>query len=112
MKPSDQVRAVAKAAGWRETDGRGIYWDSPEGIFSSSIPDFLSDRDAIIEVVKGLEMSEQMDFWWNLHEIVNGYKFDYRAASIPDCVACMTATAAQMREAYLKTIGKWIEEEA
>jgi hypothetical protein len=95
--------AIAQACGWTEIDGlsaMGFMGKPPHKLCSFDyLPDYCNDLNAMFEAEKSLTREqievfcEQLNpkthgVWWGIH-----------------------ATAHQRAEAFLKTIGKWKEEE-
>ena len=71
-------------------------------------PDYLNDLNAMHEVEKTLSLMQRGDYYSNLWCVCGGKA--QRTASV-DRWLVPTATAAQRAEAYLKTIGKWVNED-
>lgn len=115
MNPEQQRIAIAEACGWtaredienfwRAVDASGNMthelWMSERNVWSAGIPDFLHDLNAMHEAEKVLRIpsgnasdSTAAD---KMHKYVEllGYAID--------------ATATQRAEAFLRTIGKWEE---
>ena len=122
MTPEQQRITIAEACGWKKTtqDVIGftgdVYaergWLSPLGIYQRASlnvpPDYLNDLNAMHEAEKSLNSSQQQQYLDQLDEhgvplmgvgeINNTSEF-----------WLVHATAAQRAEAFLRTIGKWID---
>jgi hypothetical protein len=104
MNEEEQRIAILKVMGWTETepwlDGRRCFEraDSNGGWNFDDLPDYLNDLNAMHEVERALNISdEQITYWKNTLEFVCNR----------DNTITLMATAAQRAEAYLRTIGKW-----
>jgi len=116
----DQIRiAIAESCGWRLVEGyykdgsvAGKSWVRPDGI-GMPLPDYPNDLNAMHEAEAALKP-----------ELFTIYDDRLGAAVYGDCGLILPstgdpykklnrwkfhATARQRAEAYLKTIGKWIE---
>lgn len=120
MAPEDQRIAIAEACGWKR-DERG--WSRPDGsraehnemldvcyqVVQHDCPDFLNDLNAMHEAEKRI-----------VEEAERGYRYDMmlymvvqaNEEGMTNFMKLWHATAAQRAEAFLRTIGKWIEEPA
>lgn len=97
MTEEQQRIAIAKSVGIFLHDGD----HAPSNyMFVSDLPDYLNDLNAIHTVERALNISdEQITYWKNSLEFVCNR----------DNTITLMATAAQRAEAYLKTIGKWVD---
>lgn len=110
MTPEAQRIAIAESDGWaplsKTTDGYQE-WMTPDlkqvGEFDD-LPDYLNDRDAIQEAMSSLTDDEKIRFIEHLKDICKAHQNSYRSVW-----AKITATPAQLCEAYLKTKGLWDE---
>ena len=114
MKPEQQRIAIAKACGWqkvRETSF-GLFGCRPEAdisVFSDEylcagpVPDYLSDLNAMHEAEKVLSDSQCKKYRDVLVAEVIGW------SAYENELIAIHATAAQRAEAFLRTIGKWVE---
>ena len=122
MSPEAQRIAIAEACGWRfENYGTrefpNLYWRvfNPDGKLIEKdftgadfravyVPDYLNDRNAMHEAVhKWLESAQSQYIRAEMeemlaHQIRKILKFQH---------ATFTATAAQLAEAYLRTLNIW-----
>jgi hypothetical protein len=115
MKPEEQRIAIAEACGftydsineaWYK-DGY-YYFNCGDGLHFKQLPDYLNDLNAIHEAEKTLEADQAIDYVRQLIDLVcpdtygvsNLYESTY---------AVLHATSAQRAEAFLKTIGKWVD---
>jgi hypothetical protein len=110
MKPEQQRIAIAEACGWdfdppqaREWESRGKWASGPPGcpalVFRHSIPDYINDLNAMHEAEITLADSP----------LFAGYEAHLDKV-VPLAERWIFATAAQRAEAFLRTIGKWVEE--
>ena len=115
MNPEQQLIAIAEACRWKEfeswLDGRRCFEraDSNAELDFDSIPDFLTDLNAMHEAEKALwDIGKAMEFTNQLVGIVcsaRGFRWD--KGTHDDHLMCLShATAAQRAEAFLRTIGK------
>ena len=110
MTAEAQRIAITEACGWTETEawlnGRRCFEhaDSNAGWDFDSLPDYLNDLNACHEFEKVL------DKMTGIHEpsvgICTGNEV-YEDMLLGMCDHPIRATAAQRCEAFLKTIGKW-----
>ena len=95
MNPEQQRIAIAEACEWKQIpDGR---WKLDEKV-EQFLPDYLNDLNAMHEAENVLT-NEQ---WWLFVEFLT----EIRGGGV---ALCISATAAQRAEAFLRTIGKWVE---
>lgn len=122
MTPQAQQRAIAIACGWKDivrtVDHRkelvGVNTHNMRLVHGGEyvesilpIPDYLNDLNAMHEAVMALPSNTRDLVNLKLCEITAG-NFDH--SETHDMDAALNATAAQRAEAFLKTIGKWVEE--
>jgi len=113
MTPEQQRIAIAEACGWRiESDGANTFVYSPNKTSGTGyrmndirhpkiirlLPDYLNDLNAMHEAEGTLNKES------GYHE-TGGYGL-YLVALDHD----VSATAAQRAEAFLRTIGKWVDQ--
>ena len=104
MTPEAQRVAIAEACGWMKgrtlgkTHAEGDLWWR-DGVMSS-LPDYLNDLNAMAEAERWLK--EQPDHQYS-HTCIHGYDEYLRTHFGP------RATAAQRAEAFLRTLGLWVE---
>lgn len=96
MKPEAQRIAIAKACGVPN-----VQYDRGETI--DALPDYLSDLDAMHEAEMVLNRVQKSEFCLTLWQMTG------EAHIFKDSFSFVHATAAQRAEAFLRTIGKWIE---
>jgi hypothetical protein len=136
MSPKIQRIAIAEACGWRQ-ERSAVDWlcyrpDNvcvgysalsayPTGIDAWSswfeydtVPDYLSDLNAMHEAEKGLDTSQAEKYVKTLAEtMLNEASQDmldyYGAANWYNIYVILSATAAQRAEAFLRTLGKWTD---
>jgi hypothetical protein len=115
VTPQAQIIAIAEACGWTNISWYGVYQDwlgsrPNECRDTYPIPDYLNDLNAMHE-------AETLVIYSN-DKSPKKYTQQIKAAICKDAGVkkaqmdfdmCITATAAQRAEAFLKTIGKWKE---
>jgi len=97
MTPEAQRIAIAEALGietWKSALAKNC-------VSYRSIPDYLNDLNAMHEAEKMITKDQQLDYAYNLKEIACPITGE-------DWMAIHT-TAGQRSEAFLRTIGKWVE---
>ena len=104
MNPEQQRIAIAEACGWKQVTRE----NKPEEIWEhqknplkicrgeSKLPDYLNDLNAMREAENVLT-NEQ---WWLFVEFLT----EIRGGGV---ALCISATAAQRAEAFLKTLNIW-----
>ena len=106
MKPEEQRIAIAKHRGWSEPLRNSL------GGPNCYIPKYTEDLNAIRDAVMGLPQDIMDKYWMHLSEIVTGFTWsEFDSSNKYSCADVSNATAAQRAEAYLRTTGKWEEEE-
>jgi hypothetical protein len=93
MNPEQQRIAIAQACGWFFMDDS---WHYPNGAKALSLPDYLTDLNAMHEAAKVLKSKERMQWSDWLHKIAGYHSYDLAQA-----------TAAQRAEAFLRTLNLW-----
>lgn len=116
MKPEKQRVVIAESYGWTHVGPRTCKKDpcgvEPGGTSRENtkhIPDYLNDRNHMIEAVKTLPRQgadTEDHFILELHLLTTGREIDYDTP-VGDMFLMVTATPAQLAEAYLKTIKRW-----
>lgn len=127
MTPKAQRIAIAEACGWTRRDvdygpRTENLWISPEGltngVSSTSfwLPDYLSDLNAMHEAEKVLQQIQ--------HDYSHGFANEWQYGCWTRYITTLKnltksartflggeihATAAQRAEAFLRTIGKWVD---
>lgn len=122
MSPEKQRIAIAEACGWKmiRRDSQTELWSPPQWNgkaekleWTETLPDYLSDLNAMHEAEKVLDQIELKAIREYLPDpkAYNTYIDVLRdvVGGVPGCFAHCTATAAQRAEAFLRTIGKWEE---
>jgi hypothetical protein len=105
MKPEQQNKIIAKHCGWKQRDNVSDNystngWLNPNNRWDYC-PNFCEDLNAMHEAEKIL-----------FETIENPNKYFDELDEICEVIAdTITATAAQRAEAFLKTIGKWEDEQ-
>lgn len=123
MSPEAQRIAIAEAQGWKGPQhpdtqeriktwpysaGKSIWWLDPQGKeqMISSVPDYLSDLNAMREAEKGLTEDQA----WEQVKILTDWKpapAGFPLIGRSQAITLMRATAAQRAEAFLRAVGKW-----
>jgi len=96
MNPEAQRIKIAEACGWFFMDDS---WHYPNGAKAIATPDYLNDLNAMQEAENVLT-NEQ---WWLFVEFLT----EIRGGGV---ALCISATAAQRAEAFLKTLNLWNHE--
>jgi len=117
VSPEDQRIAIAEACGWQMTEhtnyGPPPYrskW-SRERNPMEGIPDYPNDLNAMNEAVCLLSDEQRFEYGDKLAVLVFGEEF-FEEKFSPNGLGyydIAQATAAQRAEAFLRTIGKWVE---
>jgi hypothetical protein len=106
VTPEQQRIAIAEACGWRQSTAKHpksgniveIWTDGKrDWSHTQKIPDYLNDLNAMHEVEKVLTDEQQRTY---AAELGRSYDGSFLHVSAP---------AAQRAEAFLRTIGKWVE---
>jgi hypothetical protein len=115
MKPEQQRIAIAEACGWtnvaplivknvkHEGDNITVGIRSDDGW----IPDYLNDLNAMHEAEKVLTQQQRIEYVRELGFIWTGRN----DRAIPNWWFVHAATADERAEAFLRTIGKWEDDE-
>ena len=111
MKPEQINIAIAESMGWHHTgieDGEAWGYpkedsakDDPGRINTAWIPDYHGDLNAMHDVQESLNPKQTETYEAHLWEVLSRSKQEYD----------WKASAAQRSEAYLRTIGKWVDDE-
>lgn len=110
MKPELQRIAIAEACGYRKGENEPSWWATPKGqpfkaCSIKSLPDYLNDLNAMHEAEKACLLSKGKDkALWE--------RYDNLLFSLCGGFARAHATAAQRAEAFLRTIGKWEDDDS
>lgn len=108
MTPEAQRIAIAEACGWMfDHINRYAMYYVPST--DCHVGDPLSDLNACREASKFLTYEQCEQYASHIWEIVMDAEDDMENPR-PSNFACLTATAAQRCEAFLKTIGKWTDD--
>lgn len=121
MTPAEINRAIAEHLGWVRTrigiqaqnDPEPRGWRSPKGAEWLRCPNYHGSLDAMAEAEKALDMSEQGAYGERLR-ILSGNVGERGGHFTPNgfgCFALAHLTAPQRAEAFLRTVGKWKEQE-
>lgn len=99
-------KAIAQHAGWSPCPKYGCtkHWRNPAGV-EADLPNFCEDLNAMHKVEKRLSLDERHGYYQRLWHICDR---EHRMASVGEWLV-PTATAAQRAEAFLRTVGKWME---
>jgi len=124
MTPEKQRIAIAEACGahyliyeggegWLTTEdyehaeqklsAKDFTGDRSKVTVSDIIPDYLNDLNAIQKAVKKLPLTQRDTFIRYLSQVTQ------RSRMATVCWTNATAKADQLSEAFLRTIGKWVE---
>lgn len=115
MTPEAQRIAIAEACGWiNQGKAKRMIalmhrWRDPkDGVFTSELPDYLSDLNAMHEAEEVVIYTRSLGliYLMKLQDAAN-HSFPARFDNTERTLPCTSATAAQRAEAFLRTIGKW-----
>lgn len=127
MKAEAQRIAIAEVCGWTKVEwyednagppllhgfpppivgtDSGSEWEWQQSRHSKHVPNYLSDLNAMHEALATLTEEDQSKFCWRLTEVVRRGKPVGTGVRHWDEI---NATASQLAEAFLLTIGKWVE---
>lgn len=102
MTDQAQILAIAGACGWKVSEHG--WWSHPtlpdQGGAEPTAPDYLTSLDAMHEAEKAHSLSRCADYARHLYEVC-------RCENKMDNDIC--ATARQRAEAFLRTLGLWVE---
>ena len=106
MKPALQRIAIAEVCGWRQAKSKFAdkSWIRPDGyrggIGVNAIPDYLNDLNAMHEVTLSVIHTDPhvRRLYYQTLDMVTGDQWN-----------TVDATAAQRAEAFLRTMGRWVE---
>jgi hypothetical protein len=115
MSPDEQRIAIARACGWTDIRRQRLY----EGLWGNKLigsdncrnrlPDYLNDLNAMHEAEKVLTPKYQPakgESQWGDYLGWIGFCGENKIREVYECV---TATAAQRAQAFLRTLGLWQE---
>lgn len=119
MNPEEQDIAIFESLGWKylppvKRDSSFIVrpenlprWKKGREIaYKDDIPSYGTDLNAMHEAEKSLPSSLTQKYWWSLCDVTGLDQYEaYR-----DPLLTVSATAPQRREAFLRTIEKWVTE--
>jgi hypothetical protein len=115
MTRNEQRIAIARACGWKNFnsashEGSIQYGQPPNAPHNSwELPDYLNDLNAMHEAEKVLTPKHQPakgESQWGEYLGWLGFCVEYNTREVYECV---TATASQRAEAFLRTLGLWQE---
>ena len=111
MNEHEQRIEIAKVCGWKfdtHKDSDGEY-SFPVGASWYVIPDYTDDLNAMHEAEKMLYGNPNLPKKYT-QQIKNAIRREAGVTKAQmDFDVCITATASQRAEAFLRTIGKWTE---
>ena len=104
MSPEKQRIAIAEACGWVRHGDEGIFgcWDDPQHYTRADCPDYLNDLNAMHEAEGVLNGLLVLKYTTELRAITGGGSGSF---------SHIHGTAAQRAEAFLRTLGKWEDEQ-
>ena len=74
----------------------------------TDLPDYLNDRNAMLEAIAKLDSHQGVAFVSNLAK-AQGWEYKHSSTFSDSILSLITATAAQLAEAFLRTLGLWKE---
>lgn len=122
MKPEQQRAAIAEACGWRYPGSTDLkfeswkHWIPPLGSHQRTVPDYLNDLNAMHEAEKVLLAQSKINdgespfhrYFEQLYNLSAGSDAFNEPMKAENWAVC--TPASQRAEAFLRAIGKWIEE--
>ena len=99
--------AIAEACGWHTIAFNRGWVNVGDGETQAMIPDYCNDLNAMHEAEKVLSPANQPargESQWSAYLGWLGFCGENNTSEVYGCV---TATASQRAEAFLKTLGKW-----
>jgi hypothetical protein len=108
MKPEQINIAIAKACGFKLqgwSHRQMPYWTDPNGHLSS-VPNYCDDLNAMHEAEGGMRSHDRPTYQHQLDKICATSKDPHCS-----CWDFIHATASQRAEAFLRTLGLWVEDE-
>lgn len=113
MSPEAQRIAIAEACGWTGVksgwEGQQCFgYEHPEHGYVTRVPDYLNDLNAMHEAEKIIDNDKRLS-----DALMNTIRDspDWVQGAVEARYRTCRATASQHAEAFLRTIGKWKEEE-
>jgi hypothetical protein len=109
MSPDKQNIAIAQACGVVSKDHWGHLYKTEQG-YARDCPDYLNDLNAMHEAERMLTPEYQPakgESQWSDYLGWLGFCGENKTREVYECV---TASAAQRAEAFLRTVGKWEED--
>ncbi len=100
--------AIAEACGWVPDCDRGICWDQ-YGNAIITPPNYCADLNAMHEAEATLSVSCRLDYPTVLLRVL--FELDKYTWYATGGFTHITTTARQRAEAFLRTLGKWQEEQ-
>jgi hypothetical protein len=112
MNKQKQRIAIAEACGWKSgkcpcREELCDAWKTPAGDNWEYVPDYLNDLNAMHEAEEVLTQQQRIEYVRDLGYIWTGRN----DRAIPNWWFVHDATATQRAAAFLRTIGKWEEDE-
>ena|SRR6185295_1848973 len=111
MTEQEQQIALCEWIGYTKTfttDGVFKWWLNPEGKYCNNLPN-TSSLDVLHDMEKRVSNRDKVLYWNHLCRAINP-DIEWEDWGVLNCcLPMLCATAAQRREALLRTIGKWRE---
>lgn len=115
MTPESQRIAIAEYCGWKTNKEMLVCavvnpFQAPDGSWHKAYPDYLNNLNAMHEAEKVLQ--NRCKYWPDyIDELCKMFVFDdvFACSAKVNWSQMVHATASQRAEAFLKTIGKWVE---
>lgn len=108
--------AIADIMGWtqitehallRESMGRSYTGKHPQGGVIMDIPNYCGDLNAMADAEGTLTFTDRQTYYCNVQRVMSSSLPDHRYLVMQECIR---ATARQRAEAFLRTVGRLVEE--
>ena len=110
MTQEQQNKSIAAYCGWRQSTSsmwEGWWHQKGKKTYQRFCPDYCNDLNAMHEAEKHLTTNEYMRYWDYLYNLCDRTV----SSRVEDDFKLLHLTAAEKAEAFLKTIGKWDDEQ-
>lgn len=111
MKPEQQNKSIAAHCGWKQSTSsmwEGWWHQKGKKTYQQFCPDYCNDLNAMHEAEKTIPIKLQFIY---TSEIVVAYTGGRIFMGEDNRIPIAFASASQKAEAFLKTIGKWEDEQ-
>jgi hypothetical protein len=105
MSPEAQRIAIAEACGWEHIVFNRGWIKAGDGKTQCVIPDYLNDLNAMHEAEEVMTEMQRCDYSNHLYDLAR------RHQEVTEKWRYLSMSAAQRAEAFLRTLGKWEDEQ-